>query len=102
MDCPKCKHSNPEDAKFCTRCHAPMRFVCPACQHVQTEGGKCEKCGVDFAKYAGLLMFQMQMKADKERKKVEQRSAFWKQLFLLPITGGFSLIRYLFRRGRGD
>ena len=100
MQCPKCGQANPEAAQFCTRCHTPLRFVCPACKHVQSDGGKCDQCGVDFAKYLGVLMFQAKTESDKEHERLEQRSSFVKQILLLPITGGLSLLKYLFRGGR--
>jgi methionyl-tRNA synthetase len=100
MQCSRCGQANPEAAQFCTRCHAPLRYTCPACKHVQAHGGKCEKCGVDFAKYLGVLLAQSKLESDRRRERVERRSAFFKQILLLPITGGLSLIRYLFSRSR--
>ena len=99
MRCPKCSQENTDAAQYCSRCHAPLRFVCPACKHVQTHGDKCEKCGVDFAKYAGMMMFQVKTQADKEHERLRQRAGFFKQILLLPITGGLSLLHYLFRGG---
>ena len=98
MQCPKCGQANPEAAQFCTRCHAPLRFVCPACKHAQSHGGKCDQCGVDFAKYVGVLMFQAKTESDKRSQRIRKRSALLKQLFLLPLTGGLSLFKYFFRR----
>jgi hypothetical protein len=102
MQCPKCKTENPETFTFCARCHAPMRYICPSCKHVQFQGGKCEKCGVDFAKYAAMLVFQAKDTAQAERTKVKGRSAILKQLILLPITGGLSLIKYFVGRARDE
>ncbi len=98
MQCPKCGQANAEAAKFCTRCHTPLRFECPACQHLQSHGGKCDQCGVDFAKYLGVLMFQAKTESDKKSEQIRQRSGMLKQILLLPITGGLSLFKYLFRR----
>ncbi len=100
MDCPKCSQANPESAQFCTRCHATLLFKCPACWHRQTHGGACDKCGVDFAKYAAVVVSQGKVQADQERKRLEQRSSFWKHVFLLPITGGLSLVRELLAKAR--
>jgi hypothetical protein len=61
---------------------------------VQLQGGKCEQCGVDFAKYAAMLVFQAKNEAVSERTKTQERNGVIKQLILLPITGGFSLIKY--------
>jgi hypothetical protein len=79
-----------------------MRYICPSCKHVQFQGGKCEKCGVDFAKYAAMLVFQAKDTAQAERTKVKGRSAILKQLILLPITGGLSLIKYFVGRARDE
>ena len=98
MQCPKCGQTNPEAAKFCTRCHTPLRFECPACKHVQSHGGTCDHCGVDFAKYLGLLMFQAKSESDKKSARIRKSSGWLKQILLLPITGGLSLFKFLFRR----
>ena len=50
--CPKCQHANPETVEFCIRCHARLRFACPACRHLQARGDKCEACGLDFTQHA--------------------------------------------------
>ena len=100
MQCPKCDHTNPKTAQFCTRCHTPLRYTCHACKHVQAHGGKCDKCGVDFAKYAGVLMFQTQVKADKEHERSQRRTSLLKQILLFFLTGGLSLLWYFFSKGR--
>jgi hypothetical protein len=102
MQCAKCKTENPETATFCIRCHAPLKYTCPACKHVQLEGGKCEKCGVDFAKFAAMLVFQARDTAQAERSKANERTAIWKQIILLPITGGLSLIKYFVGKTKGE
>lgn len=94
MQCPKCKTENPETANYCVRCHAPVKYTCPSCKHVQLQGGTCEKCGVDFAKYAAMLVFQAKETAQSQRTKAQGRTAIIKQIILLPITGGLSLIKY--------
>ena len=102
MECPKCRHPNPETAQYCLRCHTPVRYVCPACQHLQRVGGKCEKCGVDFVKYAVMLQFQMQSQAQQKRQRSKTRTSIVKQILLLPITGGLSFLRFLRSRLRGE
>ena len=72
-----------------------MRFDCPACGNKQRAGGKCEKCGVDFIKYVGAVVAAKQAEADVLQEKFEQRSAFMKNLVIVPFTGGLSLIRQL-------
>lgn len=102
MECPKCKFQNPEPAQFCLRCHTPLRYVCPSCQHVQMHGGTCGKCGIDFTKYLTMMQFQMETNEKQERERLKNRSAIFKQILLLPITGGFSLLKYFSARLRGE
>ncbi len=79
-----------------------LRYTCPSCKHIQTHGGKCDQCGVDFAKYAAVLQFQAKTEADQEHERVKARSSIIKQILLLPITGGFSLFKYFRSQLRGD
>ena len=102
MQCPKCKTENSEKITYCVRCHTPLKYICPSCKHVQLQGGKCEKCGVDFAKYAAMLVFQAKDTAQSERARVKGRAAILKQILLLPITGGLSLIKYFAGRAKGE
>ena len=102
MQCPKCKQENSETVVYCVRCHTPLKYVCPACKHVQAHGGSCEKCGVDFAKYAAMLVFQAKDQAAANRQRAKGRTAVWRQIFLLPITGGLSLIKFFLGKLRGD
>ena len=102
MQCPKCKTENAETLTFCVRCHTPLKYICPSCKHVQLHGGTCKKCGVDFAKYAAMLVFQAKDTAQAERRKAQGRSAILKQILLLPITGGLSLIKYFVGKARGE
>lgn len=99
MECPKCKAANPESARFCTRCHMTLLYKCPACQATQRRGGTCEKCGVDFGKYAAMLIAQEQTRAEREHEKVREKASAWKQIILLPVTGGYSLMKFFLRRG---
>lgn len=98
MECPKCKTANPDTTQFCKRCHATLLYKCPSCAATQRHGGKCEKCGVDFAKYAAMLVAQEQSRANLEREKTHERAAGWKQAVLFPVTGGLSLIKFFMRR----
>lgn len=95
MICPKCKQENPEGRQFCSRCHNPLKFVCPTCKNVQDHGGKCDKCGLDFMKYASMMVAQAAVSAEGTRQQVRQRNSIIKQIILLPITGGLSLIKGL-------
>jgi predicted amidophosphoribosyltransferase len=100
--CPKCQQENSDTAQFCTRCHMTLRFVCPTCHNIQRHGGKCDQCGLDFMKYAMTLQYEMQAKADKQRAKQRARSSIVKQILLLPVTGGFSLLKFFRSRLRGE
>ncbi len=53
-------------------------------------------------KYAMTLQLELKSKADQERAKLRARSSIFKQILLLPITGGFSLLKYFRARLRGD
>jgi uncharacterized membrane protein YvbJ len=102
MQCPKCLHENPEKAQFCIRCHTPLRFACPACGHVQDHGGKCDQCGIDFAKYAAMLVLQAREGAQEKRRHSRETASLAKHILLLPLTGGLSLLKYVFSRFRRD
>ena len=68
VQCPKCKTENSETVTYCVRCHQPLKYTCPACRHVQLQGGKCESCGVDFAKYMAMMIFQAKESAQQEKE----------------------------------
>jgi uncharacterized membrane protein YvbJ len=72
-----------------------LSYICPACKHVQAHGGQCEQCGVDFAKYSALLLFTAQETASQARERTRARTSIVRQIILLPITGGISLVKYL-------
>ena len=94
MLCPKCGRETPASARFCVRCHATLRFACPVCKHAQTHGGACDSCGTDFAKYAVVLEMQLAAAAEAERKRRKSRATLVRQLVLLPVTGGLSLLKH--------
>jgi len=102
MQCSKCKAENPETVVYCRRCHAPLKYTCPSCKHIQLHGGTCEKCGVDFAKYAAMLVLGAKNEANAKRERTKGKAAVWRQILLLPITGGLSLIKFLLGKVRGD
>jgi hypothetical protein len=95
MRCPKCGGDNPEKVQFCVRCHAPVRYTCPACHHLQDHGGHCDECGLDFEKYAAMLVFHAQERSQLERQKSLHRSSLFKQILLLPLTGGLSIVSFI-------
>mgnify|MGYP006171315087 CR=1 FL=1 len=46
MDCPKCRHANPPQAKFCSECGARLASRCVACGAELAAGAKfCGECG---------------------------------------------------------
>jgi predicted amidophosphoribosyltransferase len=92
MRCAKCGQENPETHDFCSRCHAPVRYTCPSCKHIQIHGGQCD---LDFGKYAAMLVFQGQATTRRARQRQKVRSEIIRQILLLPITGGWSLLKYL-------
>lgn len=59
MPCPKCGWTNPTGAVFCVKCHATLIFKCPKCWNEQNHGGKCDKCGADFAQLQGVYLAQV-------------------------------------------
>lgn len=75
-----------------------LLYRCPSCAATQRHGGTCDKCGVDFAKYAAMLVAQEQSRSQRKRDKARESASAWKQLILLPLTGGYSLVKYLLHR----
>src|SRR5580700_5665637 len=100
IKCFKCGADAREIARFCPRCHATLRYECPACKHEQRKGGSCEKCGVDFVKYIAAVVAGKKVEADQVHDRIERRTGIIKQVFLLPLTGGLSLFKYFFRQSK--
>jgi len=100
MKCPKCGTEARDVARFCPRCHATLRYECPSCKHEQRQGGKCEKCGVDFLKYVTAVVAAKQAEADMIHDRLEQRSTLMKNVLMTPFTLGIPLIRTLFLGSR--
>lgn len=95
VKCPKCGTEVRDIARFCTRCHATLRFQCPSCSHEQRRGGTCEKCGIDFLKYIGAIMTAKKAEADQFHERLEHRSTLMKNILWVPFTLGIPLIRSL-------
>jgi hypothetical protein len=53
-------------------------------------------------KYAMMMQFELKKQSDQERAKLRNRSSIIKQILLLPITGGFSLLKFFRARLRGE
>ena len=100
MNCPKCHTENPVEARFCTRCHMTLKFVCPTCRHSQDHGGACDQCGLNFAKYALVLELQAQNEQRRAREREKDRATLVRQALLVPLTGGLSLMKFVRKRLR--
>jgi hypothetical protein len=51
-------------------------------------------------KYIGAVVAAKRIEADQIHDRIERRTGIIKQVFLLPITGGLSLIKYIIKRTR--
>ena len=93
--CHKCGQSNPDSVRFCTKCHFPLRFVCPACAHTQRVGGTCEACGVDFEKYGLTQLSRVKLESERETARLQKQTSVFREVVLAFATGGFSLLKFL-------
>jgi len=93
--CHKCGQSNADSVRFCTKCHFPLRFVCPACAHTQRVGGTCEACGVQFEKYGLTQLSRMKLESERETARLQKQTSVFREVVLAIATGGFSLLKYL-------
>ena len=54
MECPKCQHENPNEAKFCIECATPLEFHCPNCGAITPATGRfCMECAHDLSQPSG-------------------------------------------------
>ena len=102
VKCPKCGSDVREIARFCRRCHMTMRYTCPSCGHDQRQGGTCEKCGINFAKYIGAVVAGKKAEADAMHERLERRADLLKHILWIPLTGGLSLVKLLFKHAKRD
>lgn len=51
-------------------------------------------------KYITAVVAAKQIEADQVHERIERRTGIIKQVFLLPITGGLSLLKYVLKRSR--
>jgi len=100
MNCPKCNSEVQDVARFCQRCHATLRYQCPACKHEQRQGGQCEKCGVDFLKYIVAVMQSRKDEAELAHERLAKGSNLLKNILLMPFNMGIPLIRDLLSGSR--
>jgi hypothetical protein len=80
----------------------PTRYECPSCHHLQMQGGACEKCGIDFGKYAAMLVVQAQSAAEQARGVKLKTRSLYMQILLLPITSVVGLYKFLMGLRNGD
>ena len=53
MNCSRCQHDNPSNAKFCLECGARLTLLCAKCQSELPSGAKfCLECGEPVASRA--------------------------------------------------
>ncbi len=54
MNCPRCQHENPPQARFCLECGARLALTCPKCRSELPGGAKfCLECGEPVASPVG-------------------------------------------------
>jgi hypothetical protein len=55
MQCPKCRHENRSERRFCTECGAALATVCVACGALSEAGEKfCGECGAALGRTAAV------------------------------------------------
>ena len=53
MECLKCQHDNPVEARFCEECGSAIEHVCPQCRQATSQTAKfCMACGYDLSQPA--------------------------------------------------
>ena len=49
MNCPRCRHENPQNAKYCVECGSKLERTCLQCGSINSAGNKfCGECGRDL------------------------------------------------------
>ncbi len=50
MICSSCEHRNPDAARFCNRCGAPLELICDTCSQANPPASRfCNRCGGELA-----------------------------------------------------
>src|SRR5512134_209108 len=58
MHCPRCRHENPANVKFCGECGARLDAICAACGAANPQTNKfCHQCGAPLASGAAAAKF---------------------------------------------
>ena len=53
MQCPRCRHENPPEVKFCGECGARVEALCPSCKASNPPTNKfCGHCGATLGQIA--------------------------------------------------
>jgi hypothetical protein len=75
ISCSSCQHTNPDGARFCNACGAPLAVTCPACSHHNPPASRfCNACGHQLAavvsaqlppRFASPLVYTPKHLADK-------------------------------------
>ena len=71
MQCPRCQHQNPPQAKFCGECAAPLAASCPSCGAANPADNKfCGQCATPLrtgptAKFAAPASYTPKHLAEK-------------------------------------
>jgi zinc ribbon protein len=95
MDCPRCGTANADGVQFCTNCHATLFFKCPKCEHTQSHGVICEKCGANFALFwSSYLLEKREEDEQLKHDKVKAAESLAFQAVTLPLFGGRWLSRF--------
>jgi hypothetical protein len=55
-----------------------------------------------LAKYAAMFAFQAQQGVQEKRSRARERASLAMHILLIPLTGGLSLLKYIFSRFRRD
>ena len=62
MKCSKCRHDNPDKAKFCLECGSPMSVTCGNCGEELPPGAKfCLECGTRVGEDGSTLQDQFEI-----------------------------------------
>ena len=76
MECRQCAAANPEDARFCEDCGAPLEPACPTCGIAATPGKRfCRACGSPLSDPPPQPLVQTQSPPELAERVVPNRAA---------------------------
>jgi class 3 adenylate cyclase/tetratricopeptide (TPR) repeat protein len=71
MKCPKCRHKNQDDAKFCNACGHKLDLICSNCGRVNPPSSKfCNECGKELT--ASAIVFKKELSFDEKINKIQR------------------------------